>query len=179
MTSASCLSTTPSPPAAKSTKAQCLCSLVRVGRPRPDGLGRNGNSLSQRAGWRVATDYFALFGRDGNSLSQRAGQIVRYLNCFRCSDSHILSGGSCERRASPNFSHSVGSVMTKSLGQAFSKACRSRAASWSPVATGEIFLPQNQHRTGRVHTPQCMDPWEDPCKGSSFEKGPLDAGLFQ
>ena len=163
MTSASCLSTTPSPPAAKSTKAQCLCSLVRVVRPRPG----------------VRADLFALFGRDGNSLSQRAGQIVRYLNCFRCSDSHILSGGSCERRASPNFSHSVGSVMTKSLGQAFSKACRSRAASWSPVATGEIFLPQNQHRTGRVHTPQCMDPWEDPCKGSSFEKGPLDAGLFQ
>ena len=38
-------------------------------------------------------------------------------------------------------------------------------------------FPKNRHRTGRAHTPQCMGPWEDPCKGSSYGKSPLDAGF--
>ena len=44
---------------------------------------------------------------------------------------HTLPVYSRERRASPNFSHPVGSIISKKLGQAFSKACRSRAAPWS------------------------------------------------
>ncbi len=46
---------------------------------------------------------------------------------------HPLLICSRERRASAKVTHSVGSVMIKSLGQAFSKACGSRAAPWEPT----------------------------------------------
>ena len=116
---------------------------------------RNASAASSR--WSPRTDGL---GCGNNSLCERAGQIVRYLDCFRGSNSHTLSVCLCERRASPKVTHLVGSVMTKSLGQAFSKACRSRTASWSPSAEGEISLCKQ--RSGEH---------EKPIKGVSLWEG--------
>ena len=72
-----------------------------------------------------------------------------YLDCFRGSGSHILPVCSRERRASAEVTHPVGSLMTKSLGQAFSKACRSRTESWSLSAESEIFPPKQDQESSR------------------------------
>ena len=59
--------------------------------------------------------------------------------------------------------------MTKSLGQAFSKACGVQRAA-----------PLVARRNGRNLSPVTESgEYENPIKGVSFGKGPLDAGLFQ
>ena len=80
---------------------------------------------------------------------------------------HTLSICSRERRASAKVTHSVGSVMIKSLGQAFSKACGSRAAPWEPTdkhyLSGYLFAV---FRSGEL---------ENPIKGVSIWGKGLDA----
>ncbi len=96
--------------------AQSLRSLDRDGRPRSDGLDCANNSLCQRASYfvRISGRILAHSIRWFDRCAEHRGYVLHFLT----------------------------SVMTKSLGQAFSKACRSSVVPWSPVATGEIPFPK-------------------------------------
>ena len=67
--------------------------------------------------------------------------------------------------------------MTESLGQAFSKACRSRTESWSPSAEGEILSPkQAQDREGPYTA--VYGPVGRPLQGVFLGERPARCGVF-
>ena len=62
-------------------------------------------------------------------------QQLKASTTTRREKTHSLPCDSRERRASAKVTHNVGSIMTRSLGQAFLKACGSRAEPWEPTDT--------------------------------------------